>query len=179
LPIELGSDGEVVEGPEAAPSGNPVSPGIAAQPPVSGGVASALTVGVLDSAALLELASSLRSERIARSGERASMQDEPGSLPLPAQRIAPKVEEVLSLYPLSATLSAAGKQLAIIAGEAVELDQSFGPDGLVLREIGWDSVTVEYQGQRYPLRLPSFRSVPAAAPQADLVGMTPPEPNVP
>lgn len=179
LPIELPSEpGSAAEsGPEPRPSEELSTS--APEPAPIGSVSSALNVGSLDPAALLELASSLRSERIARGGDEFRAAEDAEGTAAPAQRIAPKVEEVLSLYPLSATLRAAGRQLAIIAGEAVEIDQSFGPDGLVLREIGWDSVTVEYQGRRYPLRMPSFRSSPASTPAEQASALAPPQPTVP
>lgn len=179
LPIELPPELGSAPGPSLEPAPAEAALGAAPQPAPSGSVSSALSVGTLDPAALLELASSLRNERIARGGDDLRAAEDAEASSAPAQRIAPKVEEVLSLYPLSATLRAAGRQLAIIGGEAVELDQSFGPDGLVLRDIGWDSVTVEYQGRRYPLRMPSFRSAPVSAPAEQGSALPAPQPTVP
>lgn len=119
--------------------------------------------GLVSTNQLLELAARMRSDREARISRNHSAATPAAGLEVLVVRPEARVEEVLSKYALTATLRTGDKQLAIIAGQPVELNQSFGEDGLVLREVGWNSVGVEYRAQRYELHLPGFRAQAASA----------------
>jgi hypothetical protein len=179
LPIEPALDALQSEGLSSATDGDTSFPGTGPESSATNEAAGALQVAALDPSALLKLASSLRSERIARFGEDASLRVGSDQASASVQHTASMIEDLLSLYPLSATLGSGGKKLAIIAGESVELDQRFGPHGLILREVGWDSVFVEYQGQRHLLHMPGFRSAPVSAAAAEQSAALPTEPRVP
>jgi hypothetical protein len=163
----------------SAPITEPVSGGESESTPAKSEGPSQTTPGTLSTSELLELAARMRSEREARVTRNSGPQAEVNEGPVAVVKPAPQLEELLSKYSLTATLQAGGQQLAIISGEPVEINEVFGPDGLVLREIGWDSVGVEYQGRRYKLQLPGFRAQVRTENQADAPGAAGTVPTMP
>jgi hypothetical protein len=128
---------------------------------------------------LLELAARMRSDREARISRNHSAATPATGLEVLPVRPEARVEEVLSKYTLTATLRSGDKQLAIIQGQPVELNESFGEDGLVLRAVGWSSVGVEYQSQRYELHLPGFRAQAASEGSSGQQPVPGPVPSMP